>query len=101
MSPTPALVGLEIQQHLILRLPNGTLHSVQIIKPFKFPVTKSQVFLVRPQPARRRLPRELIPKIFDPRYSDERTPPRIPRERLWTLEEKIEAARYRQEIGDG
>ena len=110
MSPTTVLVDPQIQQsnpfstfsHLVLRLTDGTSLSLQIIKPF-LPFTKSQVFLVRPEPARCGLRSELILKVFDPRYLDDRIPPPksgLP-SRLWTLEAETAAADYRQETAEG
>jgi len=88
--------------HLVVRLTDGTLLSLQIIKPF-LPFTKSQVYLVRPEPARIGLPSELIIKVYDPRYLDERIPqPKsdLPSQ-LWTLEAETKAAHYRQDIAEG
>ena len=87
---------------ILLRLIDGTSLSLQIIKPF-LPFTKSQVFLVRLEPARGNLPSELILKVFDPRYLDDRVSPpesNLP-SRLWTLEAETNAAHYRQEIAEG
>ncbi|KIM36298.1 hypothetical protein M413DRAFT_31721 [Hebeloma cylindrosporum] len=100
-----ALVDPHIQKsegsHLMLRLMDGEFLCLQIIKPF-LPCTKSQVVLVRPESARRAVPQELVHKIFDPRYLNDRIPstPGYP-PHLWTLEAEIEAARYRQEIAEG
>ena len=110
MSSATALVDPIIQRsnlfpagsHLVLRLTDGTSLSLHIVKPF-LPFTKSQVFHVRLEPARDGLPSELILKVFDPRYLDDRIPPpesNLP-SRLWTLEAETEAAHYRQEIGEG
>ena len=110
MSLTTVLVDPQIQRsnpfstvsHLVLRLTDGTSLSLQIIKPF-LPFTKSQVFLVRPEPPGCGLPSELILKLFDPRYLDDRIPPPksgLP-SRLWTLEAETAAADYRQEIAEG
>ena len=110
MSPPTVLIDPQMQQsnpfpggsHLILRLTDGTSLSLQIIKPF-LPFTKSQVFLVHPEPVGNDLPSELILKVFDPRYLDDRIPPpksNLP-SRLWTLEAETEAAHYRQEIAEG
>ena len=110
MSPTTVFVDPQTQRsnpfptssHLVLRLTDGTSLSLQIIKPF-LPFTKSQVFLVRPEPAGSGPPSELILKVFDPRYLDDRIPPpksHLP-PRLWTLEAETEAEYYRQEIAEG
>ena len=106
MSPPTVLVDPQSNpfpggSHLVLRLSDGLL-TLQIIKPF-LPFTKSQVFLVRPEPARKGLPSELILKVYDPRYLDDRIPPpksKLP-SRLWTLKAETEAAHYRQEIEEG
>ena len=90
------------ESHLVLGLADGTSLSLQIIKPF-LPFTKSQVFLVCPEPARNGLPSDLILKVYDPRYLDDRIPPpksNLP-SRLWTLKAETEAAHYRQEIAEG
>ncbi|KIM37669.1 hypothetical protein M413DRAFT_77002 [Hebeloma cylindrosporum] len=107
MSPTRALGENHFPAgtHLVLLLIDGTFHSLQVIEAFQ-PFTKSQVFLVRPEPASRGLPLELVLKIFDPRYLDNRALPKVlkPGSRLrhpWTLEGEIEAARYRQEVAEG
>jgi serine/threonine protein kinase len=97
--PNPYPVG----SHVALRLTDGTLLSLQIIKPF-LPFTKSQVYLVRPETTTwsNGLPHEIILKVFDPRYDDGRIPPqsgKLPR--LWTLEAETAAALYRQEIAEG
>ena len=87
---------------LVVRLTDETSLSLQIIKPF-LPFTKSQVFLVRPEPARSGIPSKLILKVYDPRYLEDRIPPpksNLP-SRLWTLEAETEAAKYRQEITEG
>jgi serine/threonine protein kinase len=93
--PTPA------GSYLSLRLSDETHLSLQVIKRF-LPFTKSQVYLVRPEPVNG-LPSEIILKVYDPRYLDDRIPPPtthlIPR--VWTLEAEILAARHRQEIVDG
>ena len=110
MSPITVLVDPQVQQsnpsstvsHLVLRVADGTSLSLRIIKPF-LPFTKSQVFLIRPESAGRGLPSELILKVFDPRYLDDRIPPPnsgLP-SRLWTLEAETTAADYRQEIAEG
>jgi serine/threonine protein kinase len=101
MSPTTVLVA-PFSTVSLLRLTDGTSLSLQIIKPF-LPFTKSQVFLVRPEPPGCGLPSELILKVFDPRYLDDRIPPPksgLP-SRLWTLEAETAAADYRQEIAEG
>jgi serine/threonine protein kinase len=82
-----------------MRLTDGTPLSLQIIKPF-LPFTKSLVYLVRPESPSNGLPPEIILKIFDPRYVDERNPPSS-KPRLWTLEAETAAAQYRQEIAEG
>ena len=71
--------------HLVLGLADGTSLSLQIIKPF-LPFTKSQFFLVCPGHGNG-LPSELILKVYDPCYLDDRIPPpksNLP-SRLWTL----------------
>ena len=93
-----------VGSHVAMRLTDGTPLSLQIIKPF-LPFTKSLVYLVRPETPSNGLPPEIILKIFDPRYVDERTPPSSKhglRPRLWTLEAETAAAQYhRQEIAEG
>ena len=87
--------------HLVLGLADGTSLSLQIIKPF-LPFTKSQFFLVCPGHSNG-LPSELILKVYDPCYLDDRIPPpksNLP-SRLWTLKAETEAAHYRQEIAEG
>ncbi|KIM41968.1 hypothetical protein M413DRAFT_37144, partial [Hebeloma cylindrosporum] len=87
-----------------MRLANGEFLSLQVIEPF-LPFTKSQVFLVRPEPASRELPHELVLKIYDPRYIDDRLKPKVPTPNLlrhsWTLEAEIEAGPYRREVAEG
>jgi len=98
--PNPFPVG----SHVAMRLTDGTPLSLQIIKPF-LPFTKSLVYLVRPETptGSNGLPPEIILKIFDPRYVDERIPSSKfgLRPRLWTLEAETAAAQYRQEIAEG
>jgi len=75
--------------------------SLQIIKSF-LPFTKSQVYLVRPETPSNGLPPEIVLKVFDPRYVDERiTSTSVLPPRLWTLEAETAAANYRQEIAEG
>jgi len=91
-----------VGSHVAMRLTDGTPLSLQIIKPF-LPFTKSLVYLVRPESPSNGLPAEIILKIFDPRYVDERTPSSKHglHPRLWTLEAETAAAEYRQEIAEG
>ena len=91
--------------HVAMRLTDGTLLSLQIIKPF-LPFTKSLVYLVRPETptgSNNGLPPEIILKIFDPRYADERHASSTHglRPHLWTLEAETAAVQYRQEIAEG
>jgi len=91
-----------VGSHVAMRLTDGTPLSLQIIKPF-LPFTKSLVYFVRPETPSNGLPPEIILKIFDPRYVDERNPSSKHglHPRLWTLEAETAAAQYRQEIAEG
>ena len=91
-----------VGSHIAMRLTDGTPLSLQIIKPF-LPFTKSLVYFVRPETPSNGLPPEIILKIFDPRYVDERNPSSKHglHPRLWTLEAETAAAQYRQEIAEG
>jgi hypothetical protein len=99
-----AIESLSNDCHFVLRLIDGTSLSLQIMKPFLL-FTKSQVFFVRPElePPRNGLPSELILKVYDPRFLDDRIPPltsNLPSQ-LWTLMSVTESAHYRREIAEG
>jgi len=94
-----------VGSRVAMRLTDGTPLSLQILKPF-LPFTKSLVYLVRPETptgSNNGLPPEIILKIFDPRYADERhaSSTHDLRPRLWTLEAETAAVQYRQEIAEG
>ena len=61
------------------------------------------MYLVRPETPSNGLPPEIILKIFDPCYVDERNPSSKHglHPRLWILEAETAAAQYRQEIAEG
>ncbi|KAJ2916258.1 hypothetical protein MD484_g4149, partial [Candolleomyces efflorescens] len=77
----------------------------EIIRPF-IPFTKSQVYLVRPasEVEQRKLAPEVILKIYDPRYLDDRLPP-TPKSkrpiRYWSLEAETQAAERRKQVESG
>ncbi|KIM36041.1 hypothetical protein M413DRAFT_49101, partial [Hebeloma cylindrosporum] len=93
--------------HVVLRRTDGTTLSLEIVRPF-LPFTKCLVYVVRPESSSvsDSLPPEVILKIYDPRYIDERIQSKKygssrVRTHVWTLEAEMEAVRYRQEIAEG
>jgi serine/threonine protein kinase len=85
-----------------LRTASNQTLPFEIIHPF-IPFTKSQVYLVRPalEADKGRLPPEVILKIYDPRYLDDRLPP-TPKSkrpiRYWSLEAETQAAERRKRV---
>ncbi|RXW17720.1 hypothetical protein EST38_g8126 [Candolleomyces aberdarensis] len=77
----------------------------EIIQPFT-PFTKSQVYLARPasEAEKRRHAPEVILKIYDPRYLDDRLPPTPTSQRpirFWSLDAETQAAERRKKVQSG
>ncbi|KAF9478420.1 hypothetical protein BDN70DRAFT_783175, partial [Pholiota conissans] len=90
-----------------LRTVSNQTIEFEIIQPF-LPFTKSQVYLVRPkaEAESQRLSPDVVLKIYDPRYLDDRLPPTQKSRRpirYWSLEAETKAAverRKKVESGD-
>ncbi|KAJ2929858.1 hypothetical protein H1R20_g7232, partial [Candolleomyces eurysporus] len=88
-----------------LRTASNQTPQFEIIQAFT-PFTKSQVYLARPasEAEKRRLPPEVILKIYDPRYLDDRLPPTPKSERpirFWSLDAETQAAERRKQVESG
>lgn len=116
MSPEPEpAIACRVSSILGEPLPAGSIVTFrtasnqtlpfEIIQPF-IPFTKSQVYLVRPasEADRRRLAPEVILKVYDPRYLDDRLPP-TPKSkrpiRCWSLEAESQATERRKQVESG